>query len=114
MTAMQCLFFACLLVATNEAKLKSTYFLAAFLFAHAFIPVHEMILWGAEFKLIVRDHMPSIYFIGGAAYYLDGPLLYLCIKALVFRDFELKKRDVWHLIPVLMFIVFMLDRKSVV
>ncbi|WGO99535.1 helix-turn-helix domain-containing protein [Saccharophagus degradans] len=108
MTAMQCLFFACLLVATNEAKLKSTYFLAAFLFAHAFIPVHEMILWGAEFKLIVRDHMPGIYFVGGAAYYLDGPLLYLCIKALVFRDFELKKRDVWHLIPVLMFIVFML------
>lgn len=69
---MQCLFFACLLVVTNETKLKSTYFLAAFLLAHAFIPLHEMILWGAEFKYIVRDHVPGVYFIGGAAYYVDG------------------------------------------
>lgn len=108
MTSMQCLFFACLLVATNEKKLKSTYCLAGFLLAHAFIPVHEMILWGAEFKLIVRDQMPGIYFLGGAAYYIDGPLLYLCIKALVFRDFALRRRDLWHLIPLFIFIGYMI------
>lgn len=106
---MQCLFFACLLVATNEKKLNSTTLLAGFLFAHAFIPLHEMILWGAEFKLIVRDQLPQIYFIGGAAYYIDGPLLFLCIKALVFRDFALKRRDLWHLIPLAIFVGYMLS-----
>ncbi|MDO3383726.1 AraC family transcriptional regulator [Gilvimarinus algae] len=107
MTALQCLFFAVLLVATNTQKMPSTYFLAAFLLAHAFIPLHEMMLWGAEFKLTVREHAPQLYFWGGFAYYLDGALLYFCVKSLLFRDFHFKRLDALHLVPLLLFALFM-------
>src|SRR6218665_2135557 len=87
MTAMLCCFFALLLIATNPPKNISNYILAAFLIAHALIPLHELILWGAEFKWKVRTNWPEAYFIGASAYYMDAMLLYFYVKSLVFRDF---------------------------
>lgn len=107
MTAMLCCLFAVFLIATNPPKNANNYFLAAFLLAHAFIPLHELILWGAEFKVLVRQHFPGIYFIGGFAYYLDAMLLYFYVKSLVFRDFHLRPKDYLHLIPFGIFAVFM-------
>lgn len=106
MTAMQCLFFGSLLFITNEIKLKSTYFLAAFLFSHALIPINELVMWGAEFKHVVRAAWPEIYFIPNLAYFIDGQLLFLCIKSLVFRDFSLRKSDLLHLVPLVAYAVF--------
>ena len=106
MTTMQCLFFGVLLYVTNTHRIKSTLFLAAFLFAHALIPANELMMWGAEFKNQVRYEWPSLYFIPELAYYLDGALLFLCIKSLVFRDFSLKKIDLLHLIPLIAYVIF--------
>ena len=91
MISLQCLFFALLLWLTNGKQIKSTFFLAAFLFAHSLIPINELMMWGAEFKDHARQHLSSLYFVPSIAYYLDGPLLFLCIKSLVFRDFILKR-----------------------
>ena len=109
MTAMQCLFFGALLYFTNTQRIKSTLFLSAFLLAHALIPANELMMWGAEFKYQVRQEWPSLYFIPEIAYYLDGVLLFLCIKSLVFKDFLLKKLDLVHLLPLLAFIIFMIS-----
>tara|TARA_B110000090_G_C13385920_1_gene447711 strand:+ start:77 stop:1255 length:1179 start_codon:yes stop_codon:yes gene_type:complete len=106
MTTMQCLFFGVLLYVTNTHRIKSTLFLAAFLFAHALIPANELMMWGAEFKNQVRYEWPSLYFIPELAYYLDGALLFLCIKSLVFRDFSLKKIDLLHLLPLIAYVIF--------
>ena len=106
MTAMQCLFCFLLLSITNYRYTKSTLFLALFLFAHALIPVNELMLWGADFKLIARDIFPSLYFVPAIAYYVDGALLFLCFKSLVFKDFSLSKFDLLHLIPLLVYAVF--------
>ena len=100
-------FFGLLVFVTNNHRIKSTFFLAAFLFAHALIPLHELIMWGADFKLQVRETSPQVYFIPGLAYFIDGPLLYLCIKSLVFKEFSLKKVDVLHLLPLLIYAIFM-------
>lgn len=108
MTAMQCCFFAVMVFATNSNKSPSNYFLAAFLLAHAFIPLHELILWGAVFKWTVRETFPHAFFVGGFAYYLDAVLLYFYVKSLVFRDFTLKRRDALHLIPLGLFIIYMI------
>ncbi|MFT6327555.1 MAG: AraC-like DNA-binding protein [Crocinitomicaceae bacterium] len=107
MTAMQCLFFGALLYITNAHRIKSTFFLTAFLFAHALIPLNELMMWGAEFKLLMREVWPNLYFVPELAYFIDGPLLFLCIKSLVFRDFSLKKIDILHLLPLAIFVVFM-------
>ncbi|MCE3251326.1 MAG: AraC family transcriptional regulator [Cellvibrio sp.] len=107
MTAMLCCFFALLLIATNPPKNTSNYFLAAFLIAHAFIPLHELILWGAEFKFRVREYFPQVYFVGASAYYLDAVLLYFYVKSLVFRDFHIRPKDYLHFIPLGLFALFM-------
>lgn len=106
MTAMQCCFFALLLVATNTRKLASNYYLAAFLLANAFIPLHELILWGEVFKWRMRVSAPNSFFIAGFAYYIDAVLLYFYVKSLIFRDFRLRKRDSLHLLPLSVFIIF--------
>ena len=106
MTAMQCLFCFLLLCITMDRNTKSTLFLALFLFAHALIPINELIMWGAEFKVTVRNMLPSLYFAPAIAYYIDGALLFLCFKALVFKNFSLAKTDLLHLIPLLTYILF--------
>lgn len=108
MTAMLCCFFALLLIVTNPPNNTSNYFLAAFLIAHAMIPLHELVLWGAEFKNQVRMNWPQVYFIGASAYYLDAVLLYFYVKSLVFRDFHLRPKDYLHLIPLGLFALFMI------
>jgi len=87
---------------------KSDIYLSAFLFVLAFIPIHELILWGAVFKLSVRESYPSAYFLTGFAYYLDTVLLYFYIKSLTFVDHKIKRQDYVHLIPLLVFVIFMI------
>lgn len=106
MTAMQCLFFGALLYITNTHRIKSTFFLTAFLLAHALIPLNELMMWGAEFKFLVRREWPELHFIPELAYYVDGALLFLCIKSLVFKDFSLKKVDLLHLLPLVVYVAF--------
>lgn len=108
MTAMLCVLFAGLLAATNPPGKTSSIFLVVFLLSHALIPLNELILWGAQFKLTVRQHLPEIYFVPALAYYMDGALLYFYVKALIFRDFHIRRKDYAHLIPVTLFLVFML------
>tara|TARA_B100000902_G_C27263495_1_gene892167 strand:+ start:422 stop:1612 length:1191 start_codon:yes stop_codon:yes gene_type:complete len=106
MTAMQCLFCFLLLCLTIDRDKRSTLFLALFLLAHALIPINELVMWGAEFKMTARDLFPSLYFFPMVAYYVDGALLYLCFKALVFKDFSLTKIDLFHFIPLIAYITF--------
>ncbi len=107
MTAVQCACFAVLLLVTNPPQNKSNYFLAAFLLAHAFIPIHELVLWGADFKMIALDNYPRLFLWIGFGYYVDAVLLYLYIKSLVYQDFTLRKRDGLHLIPLGFFALFL-------
>ena len=106
MISLQCLFFALLLWLTNSKQVKSTFFLAAFLFAHSLIPINELMMWGAEFKVHARQQLSSLYFVPGIAYYIDGPLLFLCIKSLVFRDFILRRTDLLHLLPFAIYCLY--------
>ena len=106
MTAMQCLFCFLLLSATAYRKSMSTVFLALFLFAHALIPINELMMWGAEFKDIARQKLTDFYFIPAVAYYLDGALLFLCFKSLVFKNFSLSRFDLLHLVPLAIYLVF--------
>ena len=106
MTAMQCLFCFWLLCLTNNKNTPSIWFLAFFLLAHALIPINELILWGADFKFTARERFPALHFLPGIAYYLDGALLFLCFRSLVFRDFRLAKGDLLHLAPLAVFALF--------
>ncbi len=108
MTAMQCLFFALILATTNGSRSKGIYLLSGFLLMHAIIPLHELILWGGEFKFLVREQWPELYFVGATAYFLDGALLLLCVRAVLFEDFTFQQRQWWHLLPACAFLIFLI------
>lgn len=107
MTAMQCAGFALLIILTNPPANKSNYFLAAFLMAHAFIPMHELVLWGEDMKMIALNNAPRLFLWMGFGYYLDGLLLYFYVKSLVFNDFSVEKRHLFHLLPLGIFALFL-------
>jgi len=107
MTSILCLSFAVLLVIINTEKKACNYFLSAFLLAHAFIPINELILWGAAVKWKVREAFPELTFLGGFAYYVDGALLYFYIKSLIHKNFSLKTLDLMHCIPLLLYAFYM-------
>ncbi|QEI13108.1 AraC family transcriptional regulator [Cellvibrio japonicus] len=107
MTAIQCACFVILILVTNPRTNNSNYFLAAFLLTHVFIPMHELVLWGADFKMIALDHYPRLFMWMGFGYYLDAALLYFYIKSLVYQDFQLRWRDSLHLIPLAVFALFL-------
>jgi len=106
MTSAQCLFFSFLLFLTKTNK--SDLYLSAFLLVLAFIPIHELIIWGSVFKWTVRDSYPSAYFLTGFAYYIDTVLLYFYVKSLTFVDHKAKRIDFAHLVPLVIFIVYMM------
>ncbi len=106
MTAVQGACFAILLLATNPRNNKSNYFLAAFLLTQAFIPMHELVLWGSDIRTIVMENCPRLFLWMGFAYYLDAAILYFYVKSLVYQDFTVRKKDAWHFLPLGLFIVF--------
>lgn len=106
MTAFQCLFFGILLFITNTERLKSIFFLVAFLFSHFLIPINELIMWGAQFRWVVQKYFMGIHFIPTFAYYVDAPLMYIYINYLVFKNFTLKKTHLLLLIPLIAYIIF--------
>lgn len=108
MTSIQCVCFVLLLLATNPPNNRSNYWLAAFLITQAFIPMHELVLWGTDFRGLMLENYPRLFFWMGFAYFMDGALLYFYVKSLVYRDFSLHRKDALHLVPVFIYIAFLI------
>jgi len=109
MTVVLCCLFALEVVASHKFKPVSAYLLSAFLVAQALMAAHELILYGGKFRFVAMDFSPNLFFIGGGAYYLDGPLLYLYVRSLIYSDFRLYKTQLWHLLPIAVYFIYMLS-----
>lgn len=94
-------------LALNKAfRTTAIFLLMGFFVAHAFIAIHELVLWGSTFRYWVLELSPNLFFLLNVSYWLDGPLLYLFIRALVQAEAKLCRFDALHLIPALLFCVF--------
>lgn len=109
LTAFQCLLFAVLLSATKNNNSLSNWLLVAFLFCHFLIPMHELTFWGKQFRIWLLELSPNVFFLFSHAYFLDGPLIYFFVRALLYKDFCLKKVHAWHLLPVAIYAAHMLQ-----
>lgn len=108
LTAFECLLFSALLLLTYKQGSISTLLLTGFLICHFFIPLHELVFWGRQFRIWVLDISPNLFFWGSYAYFLDGPLLYLFFRSMIYKRFTLKTNDLYHLIPVAIYLVGMI------
>lgn len=104
LTAFECLLFATLLAVTNTEQTLSTIFLVGFLLCHFLIPLHELTFWGSQFRIWLLEKSPNFFFLGSYAYFLDGPLLYFFVRAMLFKDFSLRKVNWLHAVPVALYL----------
>jgi AraC-like DNA-binding protein len=108
LTAFQCLLFALLLTATKNNNQLSNLLLVGFLLCHFFIPLHELMFWGKQFRIWLLELSPNGFFLFSHAYFLDGPLIYFFVRALLYKDFRLKAAHSWHLLPLAIYAGHML------
>ncbi|MDN3637492.1 helix-turn-helix transcriptional regulator [Simiduia curdlanivorans] len=99
----ECLLVAAILSLSQPNRPLSTWFFVGFLLCHSFMALHELIFWGKEFRLWMLDISPNFFFLGSYSYYLDGPLLYLFVRSLLYKDFTLARQNLWHLLPLALY-----------
>jgi AraC-like DNA-binding protein len=108
MTAILCFLFATMIVASGKFRPISAYLLAGFFLSQSFISLHELILYGDQFRYAVLGSSPNWFFIGSLGYALNGPLLYLYVISIIRSDFNLGSRHRWHLLPLVVYFLFLI------
>lgn len=108
MAAAQYLLFAVLLEGTRRRSDISSHLLALILLLNTFKALDTLLLWSEFLRTLVLDWNPNLLFIGSLAYWLEGPLLYLYVSAVLYRDFRFKPVQLLHLIPACLAVIFLL------
>ena len=108
MTAILCFLFATMIVASGKFRPISACLLAGFFISQSFISLHELILYGDQFRYAVLSSSPNWFFIGSLGYALNGPLLYLYVISIIRSDFNLGSRHRWHLLPLVVYFLFLI------
>ena len=108
MTAILCFLFATMIVVSGKFRPISACLLAGFFLSQSFISLHELILYGDQFRYAVLGSSPNWFFIGSLGYALNGPLLYLYVISIIRSDFNLGSRHRWHLLPLVVYFLFLI------
>ena len=108
MTALLCFLFATMILASGKFRPISAGLLAGFFLSQSFISLHELVLYGDQFRYAVLTSSPNWFFIGSMGYALDGLLLYLYVLSIIRSDFNLGSRHRWHLLPLVVYFLFLI------
>ena len=107
MTAVMSGMLALLLFISNVSdKRQSNYLLGCFLLMYVIIPVDKLITYSTALKPAVLSISPNLFLMGGAALLLEGPILYLYARSVAEKNFTLHRRDLLHLIPLLLYLLY--------
>ncbi len=101
--AFQLLLFGVFLFIRSQGKAVSNKMLGLFFLAKGISIIDMILRCNREF---VVNNAPGLFFIAGSFDFLFGPTLYLYVKSVVFSKFKLKKTDLIHLVPFVLYITF--------
>lgn len=104
-TAYQCVLFALLLFLNRNGTL-SPLLLALFLLTQAAIPMEILISFGAGFRDWAFDISPNLFYSFGVSYWLEGPLLLLYTRSLIYKNYSLHRKDLALFLPAVFFIAY--------
>ena len=96
-----------MIVASGKFRPISACLLAGFFLSQSFVSLHELVLYGDQFRYSVLDNSPNWFFIGSLGYALDGPLLYLYVVSIIRPNFRLNTRHWLHLLPLVIYFIFL-------
>lgn len=106
MTSYQCLIFAILLLTIRSEKRLTHILLALFLVQYAAIPLDVMIRFSPGLRPLVAELSPNFFYMFGFGYWLEGPLLLWYTRSLIYKDYSLRLRDAWLLLPFIFYLVY--------
>lgn len=94
----QCLFLMVTVLLDRKTVRPANYLLAALLFAFLWYQVEFFLL-----RHTLDSRIPFIFSTRYGSWFIVGPLIYLYNRAILIKDFKLKKRDLLHFFPILLF-----------
>lgn len=105
-TIYQCALFAFFLLTFKKGNKQTNILLALFLLSYAAIPLDTLINYGAAFRAYVIDIFPNTFYLFGNAYWLEAVFLLLYVRAMIYKEFTLKKHDLWLFVPFLLYLIY--------
>lgn len=99
------IFFSIFLVTRKKQSRLSNFLLAGFLFINSIPFLFDII---NSLDLRIFRSLPTLFLSFFNLDFLMGPLIYLYTKSVAIKDFRLKKKDWPHLLPVIVFNLYLL------
>lgn len=103
LVAFQSLIFASLLLCITRGKPLSNRLLGLFVFSLGLEAVDTLIYWCIPLKEHYLTGFPEVFFAFKVTLLLQGPLLFIYVKSLIYRDFVVRQKDLMHFIPALVY-----------
>jgi len=106
-TGFQSLLFIFLILLVKHERHISDYFLIGFFIAQIAIPMHLLVNFNSEIRVIGLAISPSLLHIFDIAYWIEGPLLLWYTRSILYKNFSLGKKDALYLVPTLLYCIYM-------
>lgn len=104
----QSLLFSILLSTTRLGNRRANFLLAGFVLALGLDAFDTLIYWSPSIKEVYLQNSVFIFYCFKFSVYLAAPLLFLYVKAVIHADFRFQRADALHLIPLGLFIGFII------
>jgi AraC-like DNA-binding protein len=88
----------------NARKNRSTLYLGIFFFSISLYTFYQYVLLYSKSVFLISIFLYNIALICSPLY-LIGPMLYLYIRSVLTDDSRWKRKDIWHLLPMFIFII---------
>lgn len=90
-----------ILISFNMRKNPSTIYLGFFFLLISIYSFNQYVMMYSESTELI-----GIFFLNaGSVVYLTGPMLYWYTRSILTDDFRLKKNDIWHFLPMIVFLI---------
>lgn len=101
-------FLSLILLWFNATKNKSTIYLGVFFLLFSLYAFYQYVLVEAKSVLLI-ELMLAGFILVTPPLYLIGPSLYFYVRSILTDNFNLKKRDLWHLLPAFIYFIASLE-----
>ncbi len=106
-TAFQSLLFIFLILLVKHERHVSDYFLIGFFAAQIVIPIHVLVNFNTEIRILGLQFSPNLLHLFDIAYWVEGPLLLWYTRSILYKNFALRRKDALYLVPTFIYFVYM-------
>ena len=107
MTIIQLTIISVFLLIHNKKNYTSNYFLAFVLLIQAILTAN---LFASTIKGYLLASYPFLLIIASPIIFLPGPSLYFYTKSIVYKNFTLKRQDIIHFLPFLIYCLYLFSK----